>query len=176
MAIGLSNKKISEELDIPIKTIERILNELNKKFHNKSKLYNPRIRLLVTCIAKEILDYKAETELSKITKLNSKLTKTLILSCVGFSNKAIAHFFGLSEKAIELRFSQLFDYFNIDTRNQSIENPRVSLFIAAYLRSNITKAQIQRLFRETQIDRLDQIYNNPNLILDSLEEAHRFIG
>lgn len=176
MATGLSNKLISEELEIPVKTIERILNELNKKFFNKSKLYNPRVRLLVTCLTKEILDYRSEAELREVQGLNSNLNKTLILSCIGFSNKAIAQIFGLSEKAIELRFSQLFDYFNVDTKNQSVENPRVSLFISAYIRGNITKTQLSRLFKETQVDRLDQITENPKLFLETLEDSHRFIG
>jgi len=176
MVMGLSNKLISKELDIPIKTIERILNELNKKFFNKSKLYNPRVRLLVTCLNKGLIEYQSETELREIQGLNSNLNKTLILSCIGFSNKAIAQFFGLSEKAIELRFSQLFDYFNVDTKNQSAENPRISLFISAYLRKNINKTQLSRLFKETQVDRLEQILENPGLFLERLEDSHKFIG
>lgn len=176
MAMGLSNKVISDELEIPVKTIERILNELNKKFFNKSKLYNPRVRLLVTCINKGLIDYKTEAELREVQGLNSNLNKTLILSCIGFSNKAIAQIFGLSEKAIELRFSQLFDYFNVDTKNQSVENPRISLFISAFTRGNINKAHLTRLFKETQVDRLDQIVENPSLFLETLEDSHKFIG
>jgi hypothetical protein len=176
MAHGNSNKIISDSLDIPLKTVERILNELNKKFHNKSKLYNPRLRLLLSCIAKDILDYEAVSGSYEFKKLNPNLNKTLILSCIGFSNKAIANFFGLSEKAIELRFSQLFDYFNIDTKNQSFENPRVLLFINAYLRKNITKTQLQRLYKESHNERLEAIVTNPKLLLDSLEEVHKFIG
>ena len=174
--MGLSNKLISEELDIPVKTIERILNELNKKFFNKSRLYNPRVRLLVSCLSKDLLDYHSGIGLREAQGLNNNLNKTLILSCIGFSNKAIAQFFGLSEKAIELRFSQLFDYFNVDTKNQSVENPRISLFISAYLRKNINKTQLTRLFKETQIDRLEQIVASPGILLDSLEESYKFIG
>jgi hypothetical protein len=104
------------------------------------------------------------------------LNKTLILSCIGFSNKAIASFFDLSEKAIELRFSQLFDYFNVDTKNQTEVNPRVSLFISAYCRGNIKKNQIQRLFKESSVERLDYIFDHPNLFLNSLQEEYKFIG
>jgi len=173
---GLSNKAISEKLDIPIKTIERILNEINKKFDNKSKAYNPRVRLLASFLYKDLLDFETESQPRFISDLNDNLNKTLILSCVGFSNKAIASFFDLSEKAIELRFSQLFDYFNVDTKNQTKVNPRISLFISAYCRGNIKKNQIQRLFKESSSERIDSIFDNPNYFLNGLQEEYKFIG
>lgn len=176
LALGLSNRAMSEKLDIPVKTIERILNELNKKFENKSKIYNPRVRLLSSLVYKEVIDYSTDIEPRYISDLNDNLNKTLILSCIGFSNKAIARLFDLSEKAIELRFSQLFDYFNVDTKNQTQVNPRVSLFISAYCRGNIKKNQIQRLFKESSIERLDHIFDNPNMFLNSLQEEYKFIG
>jgi len=104
------------------------------------------------------------------------LSKTLVLSCIGFSNKAIAKLFDLSEKAIELRFSQLFDYFNVDTKNQTQVNPRVSLFISAFCRGNIKKNQIQRLFKESSTERLDSIFEQPESFLSSLQEEYKFIG
>ena len=173
---GLSNKAISEKLDIPIKTIERILNEINKKFDNKSKAYNPRVRMLDSFLYKELLDIEIESQPRFVSDLNDNLNKTLILSCVGFSNKAIASFFDLSEKAIELRFSQLFDYFNVDTKNQTRVNPRISLFISAYCRGNIKKNQIQRLFKESSSERIDNIFDNPNFFLNGLQEEYKFIG
>ena len=176
LAQGLSNKAISEKLDIPIKTIERILNEINKKFDNRSKSYNPRVRLIASLIYKEIIDFESETQPRFISDLNDNLNKTLILSCIGFSNKAIASFFDLSEKAIELRFSQLFDYFNVDTKNQVELNPRVTLFISAYTRGNIKKNQIQRLFKESSVERLENIFDHPNTFLNSLQEEYKFIG
>lgn len=176
LAQGLSNKSISEKLDIPVKTIERILNEVNKKFDNKSKIYNPRVRLVSSLIYRDILDYHTEAEPRFISNLNDNLNKTLVLSCIGFSNKAIARLFDLSEKAIELRFSQLFDYFNVDTKNQTVYNPRVSLFISAYLRNNIKKSQIQRLLKESSVERLDSVFAQAKTFLNCLEEEHRFIG
>lgn len=176
LAEGLSNKAISEKLEIPVKTIERILNEINKKFDNKSKAYNPRVRLIASLIYKEIIDFETETEPRFISDLNDNLYKTLVLSCIGFSNKAIANFFDLSEKAIELRFSQLFDYFNVDTKNQTQVNPRVSLFISAYCRGNIKRNQVQRLFKESSVERLENIFDNSNSFLNSLQEEYKFIG
>lgn len=176
MAYGLSNKSISEKLGIPVKTIERILNEVNKKSNNKSKYFSPRIRLILSLVALDLFEYETEAKPRLITELNDNLRKTLILCCIGFSNKAIASLFKLSEKAIELRFSQLFDYFNIDTKNQALENPRVALFISAYCRENIKNAQLKRLFKETQADRLDAIFANSNAFLESIEDDFKFIG
>ena len=174
--MGLSNKAISEKLSIPVKTIERILNELNKKFANKAKAYNPRVRLLACLIYKGILDISTEQEPRFISDLNENLSRTLALCCIGFSNKAIAEIFDLSEKAIELRFSQLFDYFNVDTKNQNLRNPRVSLFISAYCRGNIKKTQIQRLFKETMPERLDNVFDQPETFIKNLEAEYRYIG
>jgi DNA-binding NarL/FixJ family response regulator len=176
MAHGMSNKLISEKLEIPVKTIERILNEVNKKSNNKSQYFSPRIRLIVSLIAMDLFDYEADPKPRLIVELNDNLRKTLILCCMGFSNKAIAALFNLSEKAIELRFSQLFDYFNIDTKNQSVDNPRVFLYISAYCRDNFKNAQLKRLYKETQVDRLDEIFANPKPFLDKLEEEFKFVG
>lgn len=176
MTYAHSNKVISEKLNIPIKTIERILNELSKKTNNNSKYFSPRIRLIASLISAELFDYNTDTKPRLIVEINENLKKTLILCCIGFSNKAIAKLFNLSEKAVELRFSQLFDYFNIDTKNQSIENPRVLLLISAYCRDNIKNTQLKRLFKETSIDRLDEIFANPKPFLEKLEEDFQFIG
>lgn len=176
LALALSNKAISENLTIPIKTVERILNELNKRFENKSKVYNPRLRLLSSLVTRDLLDYSVEGQPRLVSDLKENLRKTLVLSCIGFSNKAIARLFDLSEKAIELRFSQLFDYFNVDTKNQTQLNPRVSLFISAYCRGNIKKNQLQRLCKESSIERLEQLFDQPKHFLNSLEEEYRFIG
>lgn len=176
LAKGYSNAAISNEFGIPIKTIERILNELNRKFHTSSRHYNLRVRLIVSLLMNDLLIYSQTNKPRRVENLNSKLKKTLVLSAIGLSNKAIASIFCLSEKAIELRFSHLFDYFNVDTKSQSTFNPRVSLFISAYCRDNIKIHHLRRLYRETTADRLEQIFDNKTEFLYSLEEEHRLIG
>jgi DNA-binding NarL/FixJ family response regulator len=176
MAQGNSNKIISENLDIPVKTIERILNEVNKKFENRSKDFNPRVRLLATLVTKDLIDYEIDIQPRYISNLSDNLNRTLVLCATGFSNKAIAKIFGLSEKAIELRFSQLFDYFNVDTKNQGNSNPRVNLFISAYCRGNIKKSQIQKLLKESSQERIKEVFEKPENFLANLEEEYKFIG
>ncbi len=127
-------------------------------------------------IYKELIDYEVDTQPRFVSDLNDNLSKTLILSCIGFSNKSIARLFDLSEKAIELRFSQLFDYFNVDTKNQTQANPRVSLFISAYCRGNIKKNQIQRLFKESLMDRLEDLFDRSEHFINNLQAEYRFIG
>lgn len=184
LAHGLSNKAIAEELGLSIKSIERILNEINTKLNNKAgkefkdleKLYNPRLRLIAGLLAGEICEIRSDAKLRLIENLSTALKQTLILSCIGFSNKAIAELFNVTEKAIELRFTQLFDYFGVDTKSLTIENPRINLFISAYCRNNINLQQIKRLYRETQFARLDEILIKPEAFLEGLEGEYRIIG
>ena len=57
LAQGLSNQAIAEGLGVSIKSVERILAELNKKlskssdYKNFHELFNPRLRLLVSLLA-----------------------------------------------------------------------------------------------------------------------------
>ncbi len=184
LALGFSNKTMAEESNISIKSVERILAELNTKLGNKTtqddsglrKLFNPRVRLLSSLIAEDICDIYSTSKPRLIEELGGQLKQTLILSCVGFSNKAIADFYGIGEKAIELRFTQLFDYFGVDTKSLSTENPRIGLFISAYCRGNITKMQIKRLYRDTQPELLDEIYANADKFLAGLEATYKIIG
>ncbi len=184
LALGLSNKTIAEESNISIKSVERILAELNNKLGNKTtntdtdlrKLFNPRVRLLSSLIAEDICDVYSPAKPRLIEELSEQLKQTLILSCVGFSNKAIADFYEIGEKAIELRFTQLFDYFGVDTKSLSVENPRVGLFISAYCRGNINKMQIKRLYRETQPERLDEILAQPAKFIAGLESSYKIVG
>lgn len=184
LALGFSNKTMAEESNISIKSVERILAELNTKLGNKTaqddnslrKLFNPRVRLLSSLIAEDICDIYSTSKPRLIEELGGQLKQTLILSCVGFSNKAIADFYGIGEKAIELRFTQLFDYFGVDTKSLSAENPRIGLFISAYCRGNITKMQIKRLYRDTQPELLDEIYANADKFLAGLEAIYKIIG
>jgi DNA-binding NarL/FixJ family response regulator len=140
LALGRSNKSIAESLEISVKSVERILAELNKKlnksneYKNFYKLFNPRVKLLSSLIALDLIDFKPEVELRYIDNLDLKLSQVLALMAIGFANKKIAELLGINEKTVELRLTQLFDYFNIDTKNQSIENPRISLFISALCR------------------------------------------
>lgn len=172
----MSNQAISNELDIPIKSIERILSEINKRFNHQASCFNPRVRLLLMLVARDILDYQTKIQPRFIADLGKNLSNTMILSSVGFSNKTIASIFDLSEKAVELRFSQLFDYFNVDTKNQKELNPRILLFISAYCRRNLTKQQLTRLFKETSAERLESIFTNKTKFLLDLQSEYKFIG
>jgi DNA-binding NarL/FixJ family response regulator len=95
---------------------------------------------------------------------------------IGFSNKQIARTLNINEKTVELRLTQLFDYFNIDTKNQSFENPRISLFISAFCRANVTKSQIKRLHKETTAGRIEQTFLELKTFIETLEEQHKIIG
>ncbi len=184
LALGYSNKTIAEELSISIKSVERILSELNDKFGNKSKkedsdlrkLFNPRLRLLASLIAESVCEIHCSASPRLIEELTPQLNQTLILSCIGFSNKAIAELYGIGEKAVELRFAQLFDYFGVDTKSLAEENPRVSLFISAYCRGNISKAQVKRLYRETHWQTLDEVLVKPDRFLAGLEITYKIVG
>ncbi|MBT6843586.1 MAG: hypothetical protein HOA17_07310 [Candidatus Melainabacteria bacterium] len=184
LAHGLSNNALAEELDISIKSVERILNETNAKLGNKAgkehkdlaKIFNPRLRLLTSLIATDICEVHTDAPMRYIENLSEALEQTLVLCCIGFSNKAIAELFEVTEKAIELRFTHLFDYFGVDTKSLRIENPRVNLFISAYCRNNIKKAQVTRLYRETQFSRIDEILMKPAAFLDGLDDDYRIIG
>ncbi len=181
LAYAMSNRAIAEEVNLSVKSVERILSELNTKFNeirsnDLRKYFNPRLRLLTSLIASNFIDYEASPDLRQIRNLNQNLTRTLVLSNIGFSNKSIANLLNITEKTVELRFSQLFDYFNIDTKTASMKNPRVSLFISAYCRDNINKGQIKRLYRESKIEFLEDIFMKPDTFLENLEVDHRFIG
>lgn len=181
LAYAMSNKAIAEEVNLSVKSVERILSELNTKFNeirsnDLRKYFNPRLRLLASLISNGALDYESEAGHKPVSALNENLTRTLILSCIGFSNKSISSLLNITEKTVELRFSQLFDYFNIDTKTASSKNPRVSLFISAYCRDNINKNQIKRLYRESKIEFLDSVFANQDDFLKTLEVDHRFIG
>jgi DNA-binding NarL/FixJ family response regulator len=182
LAQGFSNQAIAEGLGISIKSVERILAELNKKlskshdYKNFHGVFNPRLRLLVSLLALDLIDFYPESDLRHIENLDKKLNETLVLMTIGFSNKQIAHILNINEKTVELRLTQLFDYFNIDTKNQSFENPRISLFISAYCRSNITKSQIKRLYRETTASRIEQTFLDLKTFVATLEEQHKIIG
>lgn len=184
LSLGLSNKSIAEELKLSIKSVERMLSEFNTKLGNQikreygdlRKVFNPRTRLLMTFIAEDICEITSNANPRFIEELNESLRDTLLLSCTGFSNKGIAEILGITEKAVELRFTQLFDYFGIDTKVLNEENPRVNLFIGAYCRGHIQKSQIKKLYRETQFDRLDEILVKPEKFLTGLHNIHKFIG
>ncbi|MDD9898585.1 MAG: LuxR C-terminal-related transcriptional regulator [Candidatus Melainabacteria bacterium] len=184
LAHGLSNKAIAEELDLTVKSVERILNQLNDKLGNKAgsefkdlgKVFNPRLRLMAGLISSKIIELKPEIAMRHIEGLDTNLKRTLILTCIGFANKTIAEVFGLSDKAIELRLTNLFDYFAVDTKSQQVENPRCNLFISAYARGNISKQQLARLYRETRFSRLDAILTKPDSFLAGLEDDYKMVG
>jgi len=182
LAQGLSNKLIAEYLKVSVKTVERILCELNKKlsksndFNNFHQLFNPRVRLLTSLVALDLIDFRPQAELRFIDNLDFKLSQVLVLMVVGFSNKKISELLSINEKTVELRLTQLFDYFNIDTKNQSFENPRIVLFISAYCRSNVTKSQIKRLFKETSAARVENTFLDTKTFISTLENQHKVIG
>lgn len=176
LAQAKTNQSICEEKRISIKTIERIVANLNLKYDIDSKIFNSRLRLLVTLLSKDFLIYRTHAQPRLITQLNQRLNFTLILTCIGFANKSIAKILTISEKTVELRLSQLFDYFGVDTKNQSKINPRVELLINAICRSNISLAKIKRLYKETQKERLEKIFENSKNFLDTLDDDYRFVG
>jgi DNA-binding NarL/FixJ family response regulator len=182
LALGFSNQAIAQGLGVSTKTIERILSELNKKlsrsndYKNFHDLFNPRIRLLVSLVSLDLIEFYTESELRFISNLDKKLNQTLILMTIGFSNKQIAKILDINEKTVELRLTQLFDYFNIDTKNQSFENPRVSLFISAYCRLHLVKPQLKRLYKETLAGRIELNFLETESFINTLEDQHKIIG
>lgn len=182
LAHGFSNKMIAEDLEISVKSVERILSELNKKFSksgdyaNFHQLFNPRMRLLLSLIAGDIVDFDTEIALRYIDNLGPKLSETLNLVAVGLSNKSIGDFLSINEKTVELRLTQLFDYFNVDTKIQSYENPRVILLISAYCRGNLSKSQLKRLHRETLPGRIEVTMQDKPGFVSMLGVDYKIIG
>lgn len=184
VAYGYSNKSIADEYKVSIKAVEKSLTALNKKLESGGKLFSSRIRVIVHLIVNDLIDYKfIEDDINiqlghqkRIQDLNEDLKQTLLLSAVGLSNDSIARLFKISKKRIEQRLAQLFDAFAIDTRNLSVENPRVLLFISSYLRGNIDKSQLKRLYKETKRDRLERIIEDPESFLIGLEKDGNVIG
>jgi DNA-binding NarL/FixJ family response regulator len=176
LSMGYTNKAIATEHKVSLKAIEQICTELNKIYETNSRFYYPRLRIISSMIANDLLDYESQFEASPTQNLNEILTKTLFLVCTGLSNNCIAKLFSRSEKTIENRVSQLFDYLGIDGKNKESENPRVLLLINAYLRSNINKLQIKKLFRETRRERLERILEAPSHFIGNLEKTYNLVG
>lgn len=176
LSLGYTNKAIANEYQVTVKAIEQICTELNKSFETNSRFYYPRLRIISSMISNDLMDYESENLSNPLHNLNDVLYKTLLMVCGGLSNSCIARLFNRSEKTVENRVSQLFDYLGIESRNKEIENPRVLLLINAYLRANVSKAQIKKIFRETRIDRLERILEDPSVFLDNLEIAFKLVG
>jgi DNA-binding NarL/FixJ family response regulator len=173
---GGSNKAIAQEHKVSNKAIEKTLTELNKIFDVQSKFHSARVRLLISMIALDLVDYSAAQAPSPVSNLNESLVRTLFLVCAGLSNHTIAELLKISEKTVEQRLSQLFDYMGIETKSQELENPRVLLMISAYLKGNITKALIKKLHKETKLPRLERILSEPSHFISELDKPNRMIG
>ncbi len=171
---GMSNKLIAESFGISIKAVEQAFAELNKAFGTRDELYNSRLRIVASLIADGHANLETEIRNSETTVLNDNLKQTLALTVIGLSTQAIAQMLGVSPKTIEQRLGQLYDYFSIDTQSQ--ENPRVMLLLAAIIRGNIDLAQIKRLHRETSIDRLKRILQQPEYFVQKLTKPSNIIG
>jgi DNA-binding NarL/FixJ family response regulator len=176
LAQGNSNSTIVENCQIPIKSVERILNSLVKKLKIDSKIFNPRLRLLMLLINKNIIEYQSNNPLRNIDNLDAKSLNTLSLMCTGFSNKSIARLLEISDKTVELRLANLFDVFSIDTKDNKEKNSRVELFISAFLRGLFSSNKLKRLAKETSEINLENIFNDPKDFIANLNNDHKFIG
>jgi DNA-binding NarL/FixJ family response regulator len=178
LAYGLNNKAIASELDLSLKSVERMFCEMNHKFSDPLDLaqqqhYNQRIRLLLNLLANDYIDYQPENPMRLIQDLGSRLDETLSLACCGLSNTGIAKILSINNKTVESRFSQLFDYFNIDTKVDNNDNPRTVLFISAYCRGNTNKIKLKRFYILTQWNNLS---SDPMAVIESLRLTKRTIG
>lgn len=176
IAQGLSNKAIAQELGITVKAVEQSITAINKNLgHSFNGFYNSRVRLLSSLVSKEQIGFTSEFNLNKV-ELKDSLNQTLILTCAGLSNKIIATLLKCSDKNIEQRLGQLFDYFGVETKNQETENPRVLLFINSFIRQNIQAEQITRLYDKTEAEKLRRIMQEPELFIATLDCNQHIIG
>ena len=173
---GLSNKLIAESFGISLKAVEQAFSELNKSFGAKDSLYNSRLRIVSSLLAENLLNFETQSAYSEVPALNKALRQTLLLTAIGLSSQTTARLLSVSIKTIEQRLAQLYDYFGVDTRKMNTENPRIVLLIRAMLKGNIAKALIQRLHRETSIDRLKRILEQPEYFVEKLSRNHNLIG
>lgn len=166
-------------MNLSLKSIERIFAEINQQFNpnfNITQYYNQRIRLIALLIANENLNFQPKTEMRYINDLNLRLNQTLALVSSGLSNSGIGELLNINSKTVESRLSQLFDHFNIDTKGELSENPRVLLFVSAYCRGHSNKNKIKKLFKETSGINLEEILKDPNSFLNDLDYEHKTIG
>ncbi len=177
LAYGYSNKSIANEYGVSIKSVEKAIASLNKKFKADSASYSSRMRIIASLLANDYIDYFVNEPQQKIDNLSEDLQQTLVLSCLGLSNHAIADMLAMTDKCIEKRLGQLFDIFGIDTKHQAVENPRVLLLINAFLRQNIRKEQIKRLYKETELERLERIIKEPEAFIKHIDnKSSHLIG
>ncbi len=158
-----------------------MFSESNRKFSHieddaNQRYYNQRIRLVLNLLSTDYIDYQPENPMRLIKDLGPRLNETLLLACSGLSNRGIAKILGINNKTVESRFSQLFDYFNIDTKVENNDNPRMVLFISAYCRGNATKAQLKRLYKETYGDNLAAVFADTETFVHNLEINYKSIG
>lgn len=176
IAQGLSNKAIAKEFEITIKAVEQSITSINKALElNNNGLFNTRVRLLSILVSQSLIDFKSEFKLNKV-ELKIELQQTMLLSCIGLSNKIISKLLNCSEKNIEQRLGQLFDYFGIETKNLEVENPRVLLFINSVLRGNAEISQIKKLLEKTSTEKLRRILQEPELFVETLTKKQNIIG
>jgi len=176
LSAGYNNQYIAESLGISLKAVEQGCTELNKLLGTRGELYNSRLRIISTLIADDHAKYMSETQYSEVVDLSEALRQTLQLTAIGLSSQAIASMLRVSVKTIEQRLSQLYDYFGIDTRSLDGANPRVILVIAALLKGNIDEASIKRLHKETSIERLKRILQQPEYFVQKLNRTQTIIG
>ncbi len=176
ISAGYSNKYIAETFGVSIKAIEQSFTELNKSFGTRDELYNSRLRIISALIADDMASYYTDSNYSEVIDLNDNLKQTLLLTAIGLSTQAIAQMLKVSVKSIEQRLGQLYDYFGIDTRNLETANPRVILVIAALLKGNIDEASIKRLHKETSVERLKRIIQEPEYFVQKLSRPQTIIS
>ena len=176
LAYGYSNKSIANEFNVSVKAVEKNVSDIHKVFNSNSKFFNSRIRVISSMIANNFIDYSTPNNSSKVPELNEDLTRTLILSSVGLSNATIAELLNISQKCVETRLGQLFDYFGIDSKKQNVENPRVLLLVTAYIKGNITKELIKKVYKETNCKRLERVVEDPDFFIENLQSVNKVIG
>ncbi len=174
LSLGMTNKLIAESFGVSIKAVEQGFAELNKSFGTRDELYNSRLRLISSLIADDLAKFNTDTSYAEVPALSENLKQTLFLTVIGLSTQAIAQLLDLSSKTVEQRLGQLYDYFGIDTHGE--ENPRVILLITALLKGNIDSSLIKRLHRETSVDRLKRILQQPEHFVQKLTRPPQIIG
>ncbi len=176
ISAGYSNKYIAEAFGVSLKAIEQNFTELNKQLGTRDELYNSRMRIISALISEDLAEYQSESKYSEVVDLSEILKQTLLLTAIGLSTQAIAQMLQVSVKTIEQRLGQLYDYFGIDTRSLDDANPRVILVIAALLKGNISEASIKRLHKETSLDRLKRILQQPEYFVQKLNRPQTIIS
>jgi DNA-binding NarL/FixJ family response regulator len=176
LAYSYSNKYIAQDLGLSVKAIEKAMTEVSENLQARSSLYTSRLRVITNLVCNDYVAFKTANDYSNLDPLNDKNQELLLIICCGLSSKCIAKIYNISVKRVEQMVSELYDTFNIETTAKNIENPRILLLISALIKKQLKLSTLKEFFKETQVDRLERIVEDPELFRLKISNNYKKIG